>query len=238
MPLNRARAAFSHSNWLFELKWDGFRSLLHSDKDGVRLVSRNGNTFKSFPGLCEGLARDLGMTIDGKPLQVGATFEVAERACVVVGIMRGADSTFGSEVWAKRQLVGPRFGKEESYSSLLLRTAGADQARQMCDELTHEFKKAALLAQPEKEYYAKLSRTNEGFLSATYIVAVVMAVGGVFGVMNTMFAAISQRSRDTLPNPRADDDNPYVPMNMPAIGDLFDMFDFHHAHAADDRDRG
>src|SRR5947209_10269545 len=59
MPLNRARAAFSHSNWLFELKWDGFRSLLHSDKDGVRLVSRNGNTFKSFPGLFEGLTRDL-----------------------------------------------------------------------------------------------------------------------------------------------------------------------------------
>jgi ATP-dependent DNA ligase len=25
----------------------------------VRLVSRNGNTFKSFPGLCDGLARDL-----------------------------------------------------------------------------------------------------------------------------------------------------------------------------------
>jgi len=41
------------------VKWDGFRALLHSDKDGVRLVSRNGNTFKSFPGLCEGLARDL-----------------------------------------------------------------------------------------------------------------------------------------------------------------------------------
>ena len=27
--------------------------------DGVRLVSRNGNVFKSFVGLCEGLARDL-----------------------------------------------------------------------------------------------------------------------------------------------------------------------------------
>jgi bifunctional non-homologous end joining protein LigD len=40
-------------------KWDGFRSLLYADEDGVRLVSRNGNTFKSFPGLCEGLARDL-----------------------------------------------------------------------------------------------------------------------------------------------------------------------------------
>jgi len=33
--------------------------LLHSDNEGVQLVSRNGNTFKSFAGLREGLARDL-----------------------------------------------------------------------------------------------------------------------------------------------------------------------------------
>jgi len=59
LPLSRARAPFSHADWLFEIKWDGFRGLLHSDSEGVRLVSRNGNTFKSFPGLCDGLARDL-----------------------------------------------------------------------------------------------------------------------------------------------------------------------------------
>lgn len=59
MPLGRARAPFCHPDWLFEIKWDGFRALLHSDLNGVRLVSRNGNVFKSFPGLCEGLARDL-----------------------------------------------------------------------------------------------------------------------------------------------------------------------------------
>src|SRR5437762_13231414 len=29
------------------------------DSDGVRLLSRKRNTFKSFPSLCEGLARDL-----------------------------------------------------------------------------------------------------------------------------------------------------------------------------------
>jgi phospholipase C len=37
---------------------------------------------------------------------------------------------------------------------------------------------------------------------------------------------LSARSRDNLPNPKMDDDNPYVPTNMPAIGDLFDMFKF------------
>jgi len=39
---------------------------------------------------------------------------------------------------------------------------------------------------------------------------------------------LTQRSRDNLPNPVMNDDNPYVPRNMPAIGDLFDMFDFDH----------
>jgi phospholipase C len=39
---------------------------------------------------------------------------------------------------------------------------------------------------------------------------------------------LTGRSRDNLPNPRADKNNPYVPVNSPAIGDLFDMFEFGH----------
>jgi phospholipase C len=35
---------------------------------------------------------------------------------------------------------------------------------------------------------------------------------------------------DNLPNPRADDENPYVPVNMPTIRDLFDIFDFGGGH--------
>jgi len=36
---------------------------------------------------------------------------------------------------------------------------------------------------------------------------------------------LTARSRDNFPNPRVDDD-PYVPNNSPAIGDLMDMFNF------------
>jgi phospholipase C len=39
---------------------------------------------------------------------------------------------------------------------------------------------------------------------------------------------LTGRSRDNLPNPHSTHDNPYVPVNSPAIGDLFDMFDFDH----------
>jgi phospholipase C len=37
---------------------------------------------------------------------------------------------------------------------------------------------------------------------------------------------LTGRSRDNLPNPVVDEDNPYVPLNSPAIGDLFDFFHF------------
>ncbi len=37
---------------------------------------------------------------------------------------------------------------------------------------------------------------------------------------------VTRRSRDNFPNPRTREDNPYVPVNSPAIGDLFDLFDF------------
>jgi phospholipase C len=43
---------------------------------------------------------------------------------------------------------------------------------------------------------------------------------------NWNLAPISNRSRDNLPNPLTEKQNLYVPVNMPAIGDLFDMFDF------------
>jgi phospholipase C len=47
---------------------------------------------------------------------------------------------------------------------------------------------------------------------------------------------LSTRSRDNLPNPRMDDDDSYVPRNMPAIGDLFDLFDFDRHDGDRDRD--
>jgi phospholipase C len=44
---------------------------------------------------------------------------------------------------------------------------------------------------------------------------------------------LTHRSRDNFPNPRVDDDNPYVPRNSPALGDLFDLFRFGHDHDRD-----
>ncbi len=145
--------------------------------------------------LGEGIARELGPDLGKPSLQVGDIFDMAERHWAVVGVMRSAGSTFDSEIWAKHQIVGEKFGKK-NFSTAVLRTAGADDAQILARDLAENFKQPAVQAQTEPEYYDKLSETNRQFLVAIIFIAFWMAVGGVFGVMNTMFAAISQRSKD------------------------------------------
>jgi phospholipase C len=45
---------------------------------------------------------------------------------------------------------------------------------------------------------------------------------------NWHLSPLSERSLDNLPNPVASEDNPYIPSNAPAIGNLINMFDFDH----------
>ena len=44
---------------------------------------------------------------------------------------------------------------------------------------------------------------------------------------------LTARSRDNFPNPVSHPNNPYVPLNSPALGDLFDMFQFGYGHGHD-----
>lgn len=45
---------------------------------------------------------------------------------------------------------------------------------------------------------------------------------------NFKLKPLTARSRDNYPNPKATRDNPYIPLNGPAIDDLFSAFDFSH----------
>ena len=145
--------------------------------------------------LGEGVAGQMGQDRGKERLEIGDVFELGPRKWIVTGIMCSKGSTFGSEIWSKRGLVGPMFGKE-TYSSIVLRTKDPQAAQAVADDLTANFKKTALMAQPETVYFSKLSETNRQFTTAIIFVAIVMAIGGVFGVMNTMFAAISGRTKD------------------------------------------
>jgi len=62
MPLLRRPSPFDHPDWVFELKYDGFRSLVVIQNGRNELISRNGNSFQSF----EALRRQLKSPYAGK----------------------------------------------------------------------------------------------------------------------------------------------------------------------------
>ena len=59
MPLKWHREPFSHPDWLFELKHDGFRALALVRNSSCRLISRNGNPFSSFDPLSKAIPAEL-----------------------------------------------------------------------------------------------------------------------------------------------------------------------------------
>jgi bifunctional non-homologous end joining protein LigD len=55
MPLQTRPSPFDDPNWIFELKYDGFRALAFIENGCCQLISRNGNPFASFADLAKGI---------------------------------------------------------------------------------------------------------------------------------------------------------------------------------------
>jgi putative ABC transport system permease protein len=162
---------------------------------GVQAVPGGGSEQYVQGVLGQGIARAMGQDVGKPSLAVGDTFTLGPRRWVVVGIMNSAGKTFDSEIWAKRKVVGEMLRKD-TRSTAVFRVAEGLDSTEVAAAMTKEFKSPAILAQTEAAYFEKLNSTNKGFLFAIQFVTVFMAIGGIFGVMNTMFAAVAQRTRE------------------------------------------
>src|SRR5215469_8381433 len=74
MVLTRFSEPFSHPDWLFEVKHDGFRALAYIVDGDCRLVSRRNHVYKSFATLCQSIVADLQVedaVLDGELVCLG-----------------------------------------------------------------------------------------------------------------------------------------------------------------------
>lgn len=146
--------------------------------------------------LGDGVAATFGRDIGKQSLVAGDTVKIGNYTWYITGIMKATGSAFGSEVWARDTHVGERFGKANRYSSFVVRTKDAQTAKLAAQALKEYSGDLTFNAQTEMEYYSKLQQNNRQFSYAFFTIAIFMAIGGALGVMNTMFAAISQRKKD------------------------------------------
>ncbi len=160
-------------------------------KPGGRWFSRAGTEVVMGDGIAHMLGLNLGDEFKPRP----------ELTWTVVGLLDSRGSPFDSEIWAKREEVGRYFGKDNEekkqsfYTSVVVTTRDAATADTLAREL-QERTQIRINAMPERKYYEEMSKSIQIFLGAAIFVAIIMAVGGMAGLMNTMFAAVSQRSKD------------------------------------------
>jgi putative ABC transport system permease protein len=130
-------------------------------------------------------------------LTVGNTISLGSVRWKIVGIFDAGGSSFDSEIWADAHLLGPAYNRgENNFQSVTVRLASPDSLKQLGDALTSDPRLNVDVTR-EIDYYSKQS--NRLTLLITRLgglVAVIMAIGAVFGALNTMYSAVAERGRE------------------------------------------
>lgn len=125
---------------------------------------------------------------------IGDTFRTGGNTLTVVGQFDGGNSAFDSEVWMDADEARSIFDRE-SYSSLLVRAANTNAAREIILRIEND-KRLPLLAGPEVKYYSEQTATALPIKILGNFLAIAMSVGAVFAAMNTMYASVGSRTRE------------------------------------------
>ena len=161
-------------------------------RPSVRLVE--GRMFR--PGLTElVVGRNVSAAYVG--LDLGSTVRFGGSAWTVVGVVDAGGTAFDSEVWCDATVLKQVFQRPASlFQSVTVRLTSPEALPAFKDALTTD-PRVTVQVDREVDYYAKQSRQLTTLITVLgSIVAVVMGVGAVFGALNTMYSAVTERARE------------------------------------------
>ncbi|MEJ2338858.1 MAG: ABC transporter permease [Gemmatimonadales bacterium] len=129
-------------------------------------------------------------------LGLGSELTLGQLTFRVVGIFDAAGSSFDSEVWGAAEDMSSAFRRTGYYSSALLRAGSEAEAAALVQRIEDD-QRLRLRALTEAEYYAQqTAATTRQFVFLANMLAVIMAIGACFAAANTMYAAVSARTRE------------------------------------------
>lgn len=125
---------------------------------------------------------------------LGGKLQFGNGDWTVVGIMNGGDSAFNSEIFADLNQVSSEYHRFDQLSSVLVESA-SDDLEPLARSL-REDRRFNLQVESQREYYEDQMSAAIPVRFMGTVVAVVMALGGAFACMNTMYTAIARRSSE------------------------------------------
>lgn len=172
----------------------------------VRGVSPNVLHIRTFAKIVEGrmfvpglselvVGKNAARTYGG--LKVGNSVNFAGGRWQVVGIFDAGGSSFDSEVWCDARILNQVLKRPENiFQSATVHLASPDSFQQFKDAVTSDPRMNVDVVR-EIDYYAKQSTTMTRLITVLGgLVAAIMAIGAVFGALNTMYSAVAERGRE------------------------------------------
>lgn len=131
-----------------------------------------------------------------KGLDVGKQVTWGTNVWDVVGEFEDAGGVSESEIWTDASVLQGAYKRGTSYQSVRVKLTSPAAMQSLKDELTTN-PQLNLRILSEADYYSEQSRSLSIMVTTVgYTVAILMGLGAIFSALNTMYSAVSARTKE------------------------------------------
>jgi putative ABC transport system permease protein len=129
-------------------------------------------------------------------LDVGKQIKVGRNVWDIVGVFTADGGIAESEIWADTAVLQPAYHRENNVQSVYARLTSESAFQQFKDALTTDPKLNVKVVR-QTDFYADQSTVVSQFITTIGVfIASLMAIGALFGALNTMYSAVAARTRE------------------------------------------
>lgn len=137
-----------------------------------------------------------GAAIEFAGLDLGKTIRVGQNDWAIVGIFTANGGISESEVWTDAAVLQPAYRRGDSFQSVYARLTSPEAFDAFKDALTTDPRLNVKVLR-QADYYADQSTLVYNLITGLgTLIAGLMGLGALFGALNTMYTAVSSRTRE------------------------------------------
>jgi len=159
--------------------------------DAVRITE--GRRFE--PGRSEVMV-GVGAAAEFAGLDLGAKLKVGRNEWTVVGIFSAGGGLSESEIWTDASVLQGAYQRGNSFQTVQAKLRSPQAFQEFKDALTSDPRLNVKVVRQTDYYLEQSSAVYRLITGLGTLVASLMAVGAVFGALNTMYTAVSTRTRE------------------------------------------
>lgn len=129
-------------------------------------------------------------------LDVGSELKVGRETWPVVGIFSAGGGVAESEIWTDARVLQGAYNRGDSFQSVSARLVSPGAFQEFKDALTTNPQLNVKVLRPVEYYEAQSETITRLITTLGVLIASLMAVGAVFGALNTMYSAVAARTRE------------------------------------------